>query len=163
MVRNISSEINDLLKRGDDGLVLRLLYNENIHQINPPYNESLNHAWYAIGDIFFNNKKFEKALSCFKQALLDWPEDVESIWAIANCYSEMGKSEKALEWLQKGLKLDPDNEALLYNYANALFDLGEYDKAISLYEDISDRSPDIYVLARRNIKKAKKERKKGKR
>ena len=148
-------EIHKLLKAGDYEAALSSIYDYKNNRIYLPFQNDLNHAWYIVGDIFYKQGDIEYAISCFKKALSDWPEDVEAICALGSCYSYIAKPEKAEGYLSKGLLISPGNPTLLYNYANALFDQKKYRDAIRYFRKI-EQEEEIYSLAQSNIKKAKK-------
>lgn len=147
--------VHELLKQNKYGNVLQLIFNAKLFLIKPPYSEDLNHSWFIVGDIFYKEEKYEKAISSFKKSLEDWPEDVEAMLALSNCYSEINLPKKAEEILMKAKKIKPGNSAITYNLANALFDQGEYIRAIDYYNKIRSNEDEIYDLAKKNIKTAK--------
>lgn len=125
------------------------------NRIKSPYDSDLNHAWYIVGDIYFENGNYESAIHAFKQALTAWPMDKDAMLALANSYSEIVMPDKAEKVLRDALKLDPKNPLLLYNLANSLFDQGNYQDSIILYEKIEKKDDEVYELAQKNIKRAK--------
>lgn len=131
------------------------LLSENGATIKSPYDVDLNHAWYLIGDAYYKQGKFQFAISAFKKAMEAWPDDKEAILALSNSYSESNLPEKSEQVLRDGLKKWPNNEQYIYNLANSLFDQKKYQEAISLYKKINNKS-DLAMLAKRNIKSAKK-------
>lgn len=147
--------IHNLLKAEKYHEVLELVLNQKRNRIRKPYDTDLNHAWYVVGNIFYKRNDFDYAISCFKKALKHWTEDVETMCALANSYSEIDQPNKAAYWLLKALKISPANPTFLYNYANALFDLKRYQKAIKYYLQIPLEVHDIYELARKNVKKCR--------
>lgn len=50
---DVFEEIHVLLKQGHLEEALCKLYNSRNDTIKPPYDDDLNHAWYAVGDIYF--------------------------------------------------------------------------------------------------------------
>ncbi|ARN73939.1 tetratricopeptide repeat protein [Oceanicoccus sagamiensis] len=147
--------IHDLLKRKEYDSVLDLIFNPKLFVIESPYCEDLNHAWFIVGDIFYKKGSYEKAISSFKKSLDDWPEDIEAMLALANCYSEVSLPKKVEELLKKAKSIAPENGSISYNLANSLFDQGEYLRAISLYKEVDCADIEIYEMAKKNIKKSR--------
>lgn len=119
-----------------------------------PELENIEH--YKKGDEFYKQKKYREALSEFKIALKAMPDDHESLWAIADCYSELGKPEDAERYYRLTLANCPQKRKsdVLYNIGNGLFDQMKYKDALEVYDSISKRSK-VYAKARKNIKVAK--------
>jgi tetratricopeptide (TPR) repeat protein len=149
-------ELHRLLKTGQYGEVLHLVFDSKTGRVKDPYGIDLNHSWYIIGDIFYKKNDFDFAISCFKKSLEFWSEDIESMLALANTYSELSQPEKSVYWLSEGLKISPDNPIFIYNYANALFDMDKFQEALDYYQKIPSSDPSVYDLATKNIKRCKK-------
>lgn len=153
-MKNIFEKVHQLSREGKCNDMIDILLSGNGTTIKSPYDKDLNHAWYLVGDAYYRQGKFQFAISAFKRAIEDYPEDKEAILALANSYSESNLPEKAEIALRDGLRKWPNNEQYIYNLANALFDQKKYQEAISLYKSLTDQS-ELAVLAKRNIKSAK--------
>ena len=118
--------------------------------------DALNNALYQTGDDLYKQGKFKEALEEFKKALIAWPTDSDSAWAIADCYSEMGKPEEAENYYKEALKHCPEDKRadLIYNIGNAMFDQSKFKEAIRLYETIP-KEHQTYKMAKKNIRAAK--------
>ncbi len=145
-----------LKRAGKNKVALSLLVDQKTGRIKKPYNDDLNHAWYTVGDIYYKGKEYYKAINAFKKAFMNWSDDVESLWAIANCYSEIGKSWLTKYYLEKAIQLSGEKDGLRYNLGNALFDMGKYREAIKQYKKVRSKDKQLYKLACSNIKKAEK-------
>ncbi|MFG6429720.1 hypothetical protein [Roseateles sp. LYH14W] len=106
---------------------------------------------YGRADDLFRKRQFKLALRTFKQALLLAPRDVDTQWAIANCYSEMCRPLQAERYFRRARALAewPQRGVLLYNIANAKFDQRKFGAAARLYR-LVPRSSAAYSKARRN-------------
>ncbi len=153
-MRKVFETLHELSRNEQYQAMIDILLSKNGTGIKSPYNEDLNHSWYLVGDAYYRQGKFQNAISAFKKAIKDWPEDKEAILALSNSYSDYGLPDKAEQVLRNGLKKWPDNEQYIYNLANALFDQRKHQEAITLYETISDKS-ELALLANRNIKAAR--------
>lgn len=148
-------ELHILLREGEYDQVVLLLLGSG-KNINSPYDQDKNHAWYLLGDVYYLQEKYEDAVSAFKHSIGDRQDDVEAMLALANCYSEMELPDKAEKALREAMKYSPSDSSVIYNLANSLFDQGEYKKAIEIYEKIPSRDQEISELAQKNISHAKK-------
>lgn len=151
MQKDIFSKIYILQKKGNSRKAISELLEASTGRIKKPYRQDINHAWYLIGDIYYNDNNFPKAIHAFKRALSSWPNDVDALWALANIHSERKKPWLAKHYLLKAIKIRKDSEELRYNLANAFFDLAEYREAIKLYKTITSSNKDLFLKASKNI------------
>ena len=86
-------------------------------------------AQYALANVYFLFKKFEKAEETFVQLLANDPDHTRATYGIAAVYQTMGEFEKAEKYLRKTLTLEPGHEyalnALGYLYAEQGTNLDE--------------------------------------
>jgi Flp pilus assembly protein TadD len=110
---------------------------------------------YSAADGHFKAREYRVARREFERALLLWPHDPDTLWAIGNCHTELHRPRLAERAFRKALKSAPisDRDALVYNLANSLLDQGRYAAAARLYRRVSSRSS-TGALARRNLVKA---------
>jgi tetratricopeptide (TPR) repeat protein len=149
-------EIHDLLREKQHENVLEKIYDKTRGAIRKEFQGDENHAWYIIGDIFFKQSNYEMAAHSFKKSLESREDDIEACCALANAYSELGMPDKSAACLIAGLKYKPDSSTLNYNLGNAYFDMGERERAIKHYKRVLPQHEDIYEMAQKNIKRAKK-------
>ncbi len=149
------SEIHKLRRAGNNNAALSMLLNKKTGRIKRPYNSDLNHAWYTVGDIYYNCYKYDNAIHAFKKAFRNWSGDIEALWAIANCYSDLGKPWLAKYYLEKAVGLNEKDE-LRYDLGNAFFDMGRYHDAITQYKKVGNKDKQLTKLVRSNLKKAEK-------
>lgn len=143
--------VHTLLK-DNPAVALERLLDPATCSIREPYRVDLNHAWYVVGDIYFNQGKFSLAMESFLTSLDDRPDDVEAMMAIANCASEMGDAALSEKYLRAAL-LRSENPALLYNLGNALFDQGKFGEALCYFKRVPPSDEEIYPLAQRNLER----------
>jgi len=147
--------IHSLMKEKKFNDVITLLSKNQETSIRSPYDSDLNHAWYLLGDIYYKQQKYEDAVSAFKKCLIDRPDDIEAILALANCYFALELPEKAEIVLKEGKKVEPLNPKIIYSLANSLFDQEKYRESINLYEEVDFKDHEIYDLAKKNMLLAK--------
>ena len=148
-------KIHSLLRKDAYREALDLLYNSKTEQIKKPFSDDLNHAWYIVGDIFFKIHQLNQAIDAFEKSYRCRNEDVEALWALANCYSDLNRPKDAEKWYKKALCLDANNQKLLYNTGNSLFDQEKFEEAQYYYEKIDRDSNELYRMARKNLSACK--------
>ncbi len=143
--------VHALLKDNPAG-VLEQLLDPATRSIKEPYRVDLNHAWYVVGDIYFQQGEFSRALDSFQKSLHDRPDDVEAMMAAANCASELGEAALSEKYLRAAL-IRSENAALLYNLGNALFDQGKFGEALCYFKRVSPSDAELYPMAQRNLER----------
>lgn len=98
--------------------------------------------YYSEGLDYYKEEKYEKAIECYKKAVV-----VDSKFAFAYdnlgiCYRKLGNYDQAIEAYEKSLKIDPNGLMPLQNIAVAYQYKKEYKKAIKSYEKIAKIEPD---------------------
>lgn len=123
-------------------------------QANPSWQAHL--ACYAKADDFYRGGKLLFATRYFRNALLLAPGDLDTLWALGDCYSDRGKPWKAEHFYRRALANAPWKKRgdLRYNIANALLDQRRPSAAIRLYQ-LVPRSAMAYGLARQNERRAR--------
>jgi len=83
-------------------------------QIDSPDNSDVN---YNQANIFYKQKKYDKAVASYKKALEMATEKIEMkcYYNIGNCLVQQGKLKEALESYKRALRLDRDDEDIKYN------------------------------------------------
>lgn len=155
----IFKNLQKLMKQGKTREVLGALLNVRANRIAAPYNKDLNHAWYLVGVAYYKEERYQEALLAFKNSYRHWEADVDALWAIGNCYSELGNAKMAKYYFIKAKNIGGTEykglNAIIYNLGNAYFDLGQYELAISEFKKVKALDGKSYKLAQRNIKHAK--------
>lgn len=149
--------LHALLEKGNFSDVLKALLNER-GRINEPYDDDLNHAWYIAGDVYYQSGDLRKSLNAFKKALTNRTDDIEAMWAIAECYSDLGSPSEAESYIRKALSILPERCELIYNLGNALFDQKEYVEAIECYRKVmsTTKNGELAEQAQKNYDSAMK-------
>lgn len=150
-VRACFQEIYSLVRKGQYIAALDLLCDKKHERLNKRYKIDPNHAWYNVGDIFFHQGEYRRALDAFKKALRTRRDDIQALWAVGECYSEIAKPQLAERYFRKALDYQPKDKNLIYNLGNALFDQGKYQEALEQYKALRKRDGEVYELAKKNI------------
>lgn len=89
-----------------------------------------------LGDVFFQQGKFDKAEQSYREALKRDGEDPDIRAHLGQCLLRLGKADEALELLQKVAQQDPKHDYgfTLMALAETHMKLGSTDSAIQLWE-----------------------------
>ncbi len=91
-------------------------------------------AWKVIGDSYYKNRDFDRALKCFeKQAAMEPPQGRARLW-IANCYFAKGDFANAAKSYGQFLKTHPDSVSGQDGLGKSLYKIKEYDRAMPAFE-----------------------------
>jgi tetratricopeptide (TPR) repeat protein len=123
------------LRRGKlaDG---RILIDEILSQ-DPQNPQALS----LLGDLFFKERSFRKALECYRQAFCRDPRDYVILRA-ARSLKEMKIFPEALQELEKVLVVKPKNLPFLKEKAIILNRMKKFDQALEVFERTKEISPD---------------------
>lgn len=97
------------------------------------YNESLDDAWYWLGEIALQNKMPIQALEHYNRAMSLRPTSTDYIIAIVEVYASQGRYEDSLALLERKMELTPANAALKVADADISQRLGRTSQAIRMY------------------------------
>lgn len=108
-------EISDLYDEEDYPLLLQ--YCEKNYKESPddPYSQ------YRLGEAYFLNGDYEKAIQFMKSCLLNFPENLDFQYVVIDALFALGKNENDFEWIQKPevLRLDQEINDFFYNFLKA--------------------------------------------
>ena len=109
-------------------------------------------ALYRKADLLYRAGELKQAKAMFFKALSFAQGEVDTLWAIGSCFSELGHPHHAERYFRLAMsKVDWNRRGeLLYNIANALFDQGRQRAALTLYLKVPHRSA-AFPLAKKNI------------
>jgi tetratricopeptide (TPR) repeat protein len=104
-------------------------------------------ALYFLGQAYFENGEYDKALSRFEECKNGSNKELVSIvslWGCADCYRAMGNSEKAIEFYDTILEKYSGNALMagvLMQKAKCYLELKDTEKAISAYRQVTIEYP----------------------
>lgn len=106
---------------------------------------------YAAADALYKAKRYAAALAGFRRALSLAPDDVDTLWAIADCYSEQRRPRLAERYYRFAIKHASVKQRpeLYFNLGNALFDQKRFKEAVTIYRQAPA------TMARKNLSSAK--------
>lgn len=95
---------------------------------------------------FFAKRKLKKAIELLELALKIYPENWQSMFAIAKAHQSLGDLETALTWLQNANQYEPENPSIAKEIGLCAGKLGKHNIAIQYMEAISKLSPNTIGL-----------------
>ncbi len=120
-------------------------------------------AYFTLGNLYFKEKNFKKALEYFFQVLSRQPDDTFTVNNIANSYIMMDELEEAEKFLLSIIDTLPPDSQINLILGNINNSQKEYDKALAYYQRCMEINPasasaynaigGIYVI-QKNLEKA---------
>ena len=98
-------------------------------------------AHFALGNLYYQQRRFREAIPAFRKALDLKPDDSFTVINIANSYQALGEYDAAerfvLDYIQKGF----EDAQLLFLLGNLSVNRGDTDKAVGYFEQCLARNP----------------------
>lgn len=88
------------------------------------------------GNEFFDDGKYEKAISSYKNILEKFPDAYVINKNIGNCYFQLEEYAEAEEYYKKVLEKDPDDQEIMMLIGNTYTNRGETEQASEWYQKI---------------------------
>lgn len=107
-------------------------------------------AIFGLGELYTTTKEYDKALSCYKNAIQYIPGDSKAQNNLGNTYFRMGNYQQAFEVLNNSIRMHPDNMEGYNNIGSVFFATGQYQKAIEVYTKAISLNPK-YAEALKNL------------
>jgi tetratricopeptide (TPR) repeat protein len=104
-------------------------------------------AYYDCAELCCQIRKYNKAISLYKEANRLFGPDCELLVSIAECYIKLNKIEEAKAQLHEAMNLDPYNDEIFYNLAECYTRDKKWVKAIKCYKkaiEIEDRREEYF-------------------
>lgn len=112
------------LNEGDDSIALE--YFSEVIEL-APWNAE---AWVRMGGIYFDNKKYDEAITLLLNCIDRFPEEFAINFLLGISYAQSAKYDEAKMYLAKALKLNDSDPNVLSAYGFALSQLKENDDAL---------------------------------
>ncbi len=94
-----------------------------------------------LGNMYFYNKDYRKALSFYKKAHSIEKQNASLEYDLALSYEHLGKSKKALYYFDQFLALSPERTDILFRCAYLSVELKRYDDAIHYLKRVIEQRP----------------------
>ena len=121
-------------------------------------------AWASLGNLYFDNGNYQKAITAYARSLALKPNDANLITDLGVMYRRSGQPNKAVEEFDKAAKIDPKHETALFNKGIVLMhDLNDLNGAIQAWQELLKRNPAATSPSGQPIKDLVEKMKKSKR
>ena len=98
----------------------------------------------SIGEMLENGQYYKPALSIYKVASKEFPDNIDFLFKIGVCYESLDRIDESLDAYNRAIDLDPFSECAWYNIGIAYNRIGEYEKAIEAYNYAIALDPTFY-------------------
>jgi serine/threonine protein kinase/Flp pilus assembly protein TadD len=102
-------------------------------------------AHFSLGEYYWFNNVFNKAIEEFQKALELDPDFSEVHNRLGYTYGEVGNFEKSLDHMKKYVSLNPGDPNPLDSLAEIYFWMGRLDEAIAKYKEALEAKADFYM------------------
>lgn len=100
-------------------------------------------AWVHLGNYYFDNHKFDKAINAYTKALELNPNDVNVLTDLGVMYRRSGDPRKAIASFDKAIALAGDHPTPRFNKGIVLLnDLNDVEGALQAWEELVKQHPD---------------------
>ena len=110
--------------------------------------------YYDEGTILLHQEKFHEALTSFRLALRESPNDTDVLQQIAVTYTRIGMTDEAVKTYRRVLEIKPHASGALYGLAFLLLQQGHSDDAVAHLRSFLARPPST-PAAQRHVQHAR--------
>lgn len=101
-----------------------------LQKLSPAYAD----IWVDRGNVWYEEKAYEKAISDYEQALVHEPNHYHASRNLGLAYRELKNPEKALQYFSRAIEIDPQSVDALNDRGNLFQSLKRHDEAITDYK-----------------------------
>lgn len=106
---------------------------------NNPQNTN---AWIQLGNVYFDNDQYPRAIDAYQKALGLNPQNPEVLTDLGIMYRRMGQPRQAIQSFNKAVAVDPRHENARLNKGIVMMhDLKDRDGAIRVWEELLEINP----------------------
>ena len=98
----------------------------------------------SIGEMLEGGHFYKPALSIYKVAAREFPENIDFLFKIGVCYENLDRFDDSIAAYNRAIDLDPFSESAWYNLGIVYNSIGDYDKAIEAYNFATAIDPTFY-------------------
>lgn len=104
--------------------------------------------YYEEGSVLLHQEKYHEALTSFRLALRESPNDTDVLQQIAVAYTRIGMTDEAVKTYRRVLELKPHASGAHYGLAFLLLQQGQQDGAVAHLRAFLARPPSVPSAAR---------------
>ncbi|MFC1822035.1 tetratricopeptide repeat protein [Thermodesulfobacteriota bacterium] len=99
-------------------------------------------AWIELGNLYFDNKKYDKAIGAYNKSLELNPDNANVITDLGVMYRRSGRPKEAVAAFDRAMKADPRHEVSRFNKGIVLMhDLKDIQGALKVWEELVALNP----------------------
>lgn len=139
------------------GVFITLLVVLNLPRISRIFEDPVFRAqnYYMEGDLYYKQKKYEKAIELFKKTISANPRHEDALTTLGLCYALTGRSEEAGKYFLRTFQINPDFPGNIFNLGIYYRNTNQWEKALATFEEYlqKEESQKIdYFLYQRGLK-----------
>ena len=136
----------DLLKKSGEGMdkVVKRASIENSDKIDQ-YKQHFSKLSMQIAEHYCDARDFERAIQCYRDALVQDPDNIPASLALANLNLSIGELDECQNICSNLLQKSPQNENALVVLANVLFQRNQHTEAIHHFQQLLKKRPDNFA------------------
>ncbi len=98
-------------------------------------------AYYYLGGAYFDLERYSDAVTAYRKALDNKPDDVETLINLGRSYINTHQPEAAVEAFNQAIKLRPDSADALISLGMAHLNKGHFDEAVTVLQQANKLEP----------------------
>lgn len=98
-------------------------------------------AYALLGDLYFENRRFEESITQYNKALSLNPQDVDSYNDLGLALHYSGQTDKAIEILKKGTEIGPSYQRIWLSYGFIMTNAGKRTEAEKVLKKVIEMDP----------------------
>ena len=99
-------------------------------------------VWFNLGQLYFLQKDYEKAINAYDYAYLIGKDDYEALLNLGHCYFHSGGLKKAIETYMEYLAKNGPSATVITYIGDCHEQLGDHDTALKCYSQATELEPD---------------------
>jgi tetratricopeptide (TPR) repeat protein len=97
----------------------------------------------GLGNVYYEQKKYDKAIEVYKQAISINPNLVQVYNGLGNVYYEQKKYEEAIEVYKQAIAINPNLVQAFNGLGNVYYEQKKYEEAIEVYKQAIGINPNL--------------------
>ena len=118
-----------------------------ISNYKPTLNEFNRNLLLLLGNNYFYNKDYDRALKTFSIYTESYPDNAEGFFNLGMTYQKMNDEENTIKYLLESFKIDGKFIPTVFNLAVYYYDKEDYDSSLVYFRklvDLDPQNPEVY-------------------